>query len=447
MPIKVIATIKPNAVPVGTVPSPFPTVEDLDILGGYQVSATDVERNLIPDTNRKEGMLVYTVADTSFWQLNASPWNGTNSDWSALNFDGSVVLNGDVIGVADNVSVVKIQGNPIQAGILGPSDDGYVLTWNSDGYWTAEQAAISFTAGGDLSGTNTNQIVSGIEGKVLPTLADGYLNYNGSSWQFSTISSPSSLPPSGSAGGDLSGSYPNPNVAKINGTSVSATPTANQVLVATSGTTTIWEQISNAQINNAAAITVSKLASGTSGQVLLNSSTPTPTWTTISGDATVSNSGVITVSGSSGNFTVSGNLQVDGSETIIGPSTFQQSITLNGNLSIADGYTLSTAGELNIEGSVLSNVTTQTSSYVVDSQTIKDYVILCNFSVSGSVTLPMPTAGRTLLIKDISGNASTNNITVTHHSAETIDGNSSYTIVVNYETITVISNGTNWFIF
>lgn len=52
--------------------------------------------------------------------------------------------------------------------------------------------------------------------------------------------------------------------------------------------------IVNADVSSSAAIAVSKLASGTSAQILLNNSTPTPTWTTISGDSTISATGAIT---------------------------------------------------------------------------------------------------------------------------------------------------------
>lgn len=57
--------------------------------------------------------------------------------------------------------------------------------------------------------------------------------------------------------------------------------------------------IVNADINSSAAIALSKLASGTNAQIIVASSGGVPTYVTMSGDATISNTGVVTLSANS----------------------------------------------------------------------------------------------------------------------------------------------------
>jgi len=65
--------------------------------------------------------------------------------------------------------------------------------------------------------------------------------------------------------------------------------------VDSSSFTTPDDSITNAKVNTSAAIALSKLASGTSGQIIVANSSGVPTYVTLSGDATISNAGVVSI--------------------------------------------------------------------------------------------------------------------------------------------------------
>jgi len=98
---------------------------------------------------------------------------------------------------------------------------------------------------------------------------------------------------------------------------------------------------------------------------------------------------------------------------------------------------------LHVSGSFALPLSTQTASYTATSS---DHTILCN---AGSMTVTLPAAsgasGRVYVIKKISSTAGT--ITIDPNGTETIDGVATNTsISAQYQSLTVQSNGTSWFI-
>lgn len=74
-----------------------------------------------------------------------------------------------------------------------------------------------------------------------------------------------------------------------------------------------------------------------------------------------------------------------------------------------------------------------------------DEVILVNATGGPiSVVLPVPVLGRRVNIKKI--DVSANAVTVNHHAAENIDGAPSFPLASQYDAVTVVSDGANWFV-
>lgn len=99
-------------------------------------------------------------------------------------------------------------------------------------------------AGGDLGGTQPSPQVVGIGGVPInptpPTAGQVPVFDSGSG---TIIWETASTAPSGAAGGDLGGTYPNPDVEAIDGVVLSGVPTAGQVLVATASAAAAWSTL------------------------------------------------------------------------------------------------------------------------------------------------------------------------------------------------------------
>lgn len=151
-------------------------------------------------------------------------------------FDSDVTAQGDAGGDLDgtypNPDVVSVQGNAVETGV--PTDED-VLQWSTlNSQWEhVSAAALAGAAGGDLSGTYPNPTVDALQGSAVDATAPS----NGDALIWSTGNAAweptAATPTSGAASGDLAGTFPSPTVDGIQGTAIAAavaSPTSGDFL-------------------------------------------------------------------------------------------------------------------------------------------------------------------------------------------------------------------------
>ena len=153
---------------------------------------------------------------------------------------------GDLTGTYPNPTVAP---NAVTAAKVGSASASSHFVLAADGSggtdWEAQQGGpISGTAGGDLSGTYPNPTIAAgavTPGKLNSTGATSgqVLAYNGSNVAWVA---PFSGPPVGAAGGDLNGTYPNPTIAAgaVTPSKLSSTGASSGQILTCSGSNVVW---------------------------------------------------------------------------------------------------------------------------------------------------------------------------------------------------------------
>jgi len=389
-------------------------------------------------------------------QLTGDVTAGPGSGSQAATIANSAVTNAKMANMANNTAKANISG-----GAAAPSDVSLVSTATASTIMFRDSSANTkinnlvqnYTSTASAAGTTTltvgssrNQDLTGVTTQtyVLPdatTLATGWM------FQFSNNST-----------GTLT-------VNNNGGSGVATIPAGgNATMMATDVSTSngTW---------NVSFVMPSNASYGTAGITVTGTITAT---STVSGsNLSGTNTGDVTLaavgsSPSANAATLSGQVltlqPVDathpgvvttGTQTMAGAKTFSSALTVSdataststttGALIVTGGHgiggSLSFGGGINLASgntvAISSNVSVQST----------DYILLVSTAAARTITLPAPSGRRCFYIKDSTGQAGTNNITVARNASETIDGTAASKILgTDWGSWLFVSDGTNWFV-
>lgn len=132
-------------------------------------------------------------------------------------------------------------------------------------------------------------------------------------------------------------------------------------------------------------------------------------------------------------------------------STIQVEMTANSVTNdMAVGGDLSVTGDVSVGGAVIAPIQAiAAATYSID-LTVDALVYVVNYTDTGAVTVTLDTDivadGRVIIIKDGELNANTNNITIATEGSETIDEAATYVMDADGESVTLVCDGTNFFV-
>jgi hypothetical protein len=263
----------------------------------------------------------------------ANTWTSLSGDISLSSSGASTVLaiNGTTVPATPSANQVLQATSGTAATWVSPTALGAVtwandLSGNSTSTSTAQYVSSlsysSSSAGGVIAINGTGSTLSFAANNTAPSISQASKTTNSGTGNSLTIQAQNETG-TASTGGNLvltsgSGTSADGYVYIEQGGNVGLTlkPTG-VVSIANLGTGVVHADSSgnltsslvvNADVSSSANIAVNKLAAGTSAQLLLNNATPSPTWTTLSGDVSLTSAGATAVTAIQGQTVTSGSL-------------------------------------------------------------------------------------------------------------------------------------------
>lgn len=213
--------------------------------------------------------------------------------------------------------------------------------------------------------------------------------------------------------------------------------------------------IVNADVNSAAAIAFSKLAALTSAHILVGSAGNVATDVAMSGDISITNAGVTAYAG-----TVPLNKGGTGQTTKAPAFDALQPMTTGGDLIYGGASGTGTRLANGTAAQVLTSAgttlpptwaTPRQPNLVIQSKTANYTVLTTDDLLIGSgsaFTFALFTAvgnsGKVLRFNNIDATAATNTVTVDANGSETINGQLTFVLTGQYQSLTIVSDGANW---